>query len=182
MHPNCSLPSLPLSLPQCSLPPSLPQIHCSSVSLQKGAGFPTISTEHGITRWNKLVTNPYIKTGKASQGNLVKEKGFQEQTRVRNTPSSTVRSPTPQTKQSQHVCSGSPITDAYRLSDCLFSLCEPLWTLCSWFTGLCSPGILSNFGSHNPSSCLLCCSFKLHLMLGLWVSPSPFISCWRKPF
>lgn len=86
MHPNCSLPSLPPSLPQCSLPPSLPQIHCSSVSLQKGAGFPTISTEHGITRWNKLVTNPYNKTGKASQGNLVREKGFQEQTRVRNTP------------------------------------------------------------------------------------------------
>jgi hypothetical protein len=47
VSPPSNLPSPPTST---SL---LPHIHCSSVSLQKRAGLPGISTEHGIPRCNK---------------------------------------------------------------------------------------------------------------------------------
>lgn len=60
--------------------PSLSQIHCSSVFLQKRAGLPMIATKHGLTRCN---TNPHSKVGRS---NLVGGKGSHERAKESETP------------------------------------------------------------------------------------------------
>jgi hypothetical protein len=70
-----------------------------------------------------------------------------------------------------HVCTG-PSTDPCRLHGCCFSLCEPLWTLLSWFCGLCSSNVLYPSGCNSPS-------FLFLPELWLWVSASaPSVAGW----
>ena len=54
LHPDLSFPFSKSLLPTSTLP----KIHCSSLSLQKRAGLPGISTEHGITGYNNTRHNP----------------------------------------------------------------------------------------------------------------------------
>ena len=49
--------------------------------------------------------------------------------------------------------SPSYTTMTYRLHDCCFSLCEPLWVVHSWFCRSCPPVIIELSGSYSPSSC-----------------------------
>jgi hypothetical protein len=90
-----------LQVPLTSL---LPQIHCSSISLQERVVLPIISTEHPITKSNKTKHTPHIKAG---QCNPVRGKGPHKQARESKTtpPTPTVQSPSPQknpTKLNNH--------------------------------------------------------------------------------
>lgn len=82
MPPNHSLPSLHSFLFSSHLPS--PEIHCTSVVLQKSAGLPKISNKHVIAS--------YTKTTKQPRGG----RGSQEQTKESESmPARTVWSPTP---------------------------------------------------------------------------------------
>lgn len=61
--------------------------------------------------------------------------------RVRDTPEVVVRSPT---KPQTNSCNAEDIVMSRpcRLCACLFSHCEPMWSLLSRFSGSCSPGVL----------------------------------------
>ena len=80
---------LPLFL--LAFPPIL-QIHCSSISLQKIARLPGISTEHSITSYNKTTHKPSYQDWVSQTS---RRKNFSRAgERVRNNPTPTVRSPT----------------------------------------------------------------------------------------
>lgn len=67
----------------------LPLINFSSVSLQKWAGIPGITTEHGMANYNRQATIPHIRV---ERGNTVGKKRFQKSQRC--PPPSTVWSST----------------------------------------------------------------------------------------
>ena len=69
--------SLPLPFPASLLYP------------QKRADLPGTSTKHSVTKCNEIKNNPHIKT---IQANPVGGQGSQEQARIRDTPTFTVRS------------------------------------------------------------------------------------------
>lgn len=74
---------------------------------------------------------------------------------------STIRTPNTQPE----CIYGGPSSDTYRLCNCCFSLSEHLWALLSWFSGLCSCGVLDPTGSSNPYSFLSSVGFpKVRLM------------------
>jgi len=98
----------------------LPQIHRSSISLQKVPGLPEISIEHSLTRCNKSTHKPSYQVWKRQSSS--RERVPRTGERVRDSPTPTVQSPTkPQDKQLQHICRGP--TDPLGFYNCHFSLC-----------------------------------------------------------
>lgn len=87
LHLNHSLPSFHSCIKSTSL---LPQFHYYSVSLQKWADIPGISTEYGIASYSRLATIPHIR---AVRDNPIGRKGFKEQVKAPElSPTYTVRS------------------------------------------------------------------------------------------
>lgn len=69
------LPSLHSSLFPLTTSP-LPQIHCFSISLLKGAGLPLVSTEHSIPERSKTRHKPHIQAGQGNQNYFLLQKHF----------------------------------------------------------------------------------------------------------
>ena len=135
---------LPPTPPSSLLPFLSPRHIIHSVFIQKGAELQEISTKHSITRYYNI-------RQKLSQGGgtrqLNRRKGLPRTgKRVRDTSVLIVRSliKTPRT-----------CAELFRSCACYSSLCVSTWSLPSWFSGLCSPGVfypLSFLQSLPPSS------------------------------
>lgn len=109
-------------------------------SHQKSAGVLGTSTKHGIWSHNKTrhirsfqgrMREPSRRKRVPSVGKRIRDTsllpllGVQQEHQV---------------TQLLHICRG-PRSDSYRLQDCCFSLCEPLWAMLSWFCGRCSHSV-----------------------------------------
>lgn len=98
----------------------IPKIYCSSICLQRIAGFPGTLNKHAIKRWNN---NRHIHSQQGYMRLSSKRKRNQrEGKRVRDTKTHSVRSPTKSKSQTtKHIFRGSRI-DPCRLCDYQFSV------------------------------------------------------------
>lgn len=122
--------------------------------------------EHGISSSKiRPSTNPHVKAGWVNE---VEWKRSQEEAKEMETIPIFLLLGIPHEQQVTQiqccVCVG-PI-ESYRVYVCHFILCEPQWTLVSWFCGECSPVVLHSSGSYNPSVHSSSWYPKRHIMLG----------------
>ena len=130
--------------------PTFPKIHCVSVSLQKRAGLPVISTKHGLPRFNKNRHKTSHEDSKSMQKSQRDILTFRSSTK-------------PQAKQPQNVYRGHSL-EPYRFFHCPISWCEPLWALISWLR--CHVLLVPStpLGSYHSSSFSFSEFPKLHLL------------------
>lgn len=165
LYPDCSFPSIYPSKPLSLFPRSTPLFPFKNNNNKKTC-VPWVPMEHGISSSKiRPGTNLHVKAGWVNE---VEWKRSQEGAKEMETIPIFLLLGIPHEQQVTQiqccVCVGP--TESYRVYVCHFILCEPQWTLVSWFCGECSPAVLHSSGSYNPSVHSSSWYPKLHIMLG----------------